>query len=361
MNERIAQKSILQSMRQAQYTSDAAKERSFPVYTQDVADKSAVSILEEYIMLWEPRDLRLDPEYRKSHSVETTDDLLMQDLASGMKLQVEERLPTKNAIKVAVLFQHNMSEFERYNDVVDAHNDKWVDEDCPEDVFDPKTGDIYEVEDRYLNHAGDDSPNLFGESTGSLASARPKAKRRKLLTVTYKLDISPNNGMFSLEFSAEDYLGSTVYYNTLRGKNLAYLTRRATQELYGNPEVFGNTGPFLEGISMLVTGKKLGRVHAKNERPEWSQSKVKSPVAEQAILAAEASGLKTIGYLIRFAVPIIGMLVIIIKTFSALGKGTLDGLFPTYGITLLVMYGSVVISGWVLRKSYAVTVERKFT
>jgi hypothetical protein len=356
------EKIVLQSICEDRYTSERAKERLIPVTYKDVANKSAVSILEEYVMLWAPQDLRLDPSYQAEHEVIVTDDLFTQDIIKGMQLKIEERIPTQNMIKVAVLFQHNMSEFERYNDVCDSHNKKWVAQGCREDVFDPSTGDILDVEDKYVNHAGDDSPCLFGESTGPLASARPSAKRRKLLTITYKLDIDPENrSLFNLEFIAEDYRGRIVYYNCLKNKNLAYLTRRATQELYGNPEVYGDTGPFYEGISMLVTGKKLRKCYDKNEKPGWAHETIKSPVIEQATLAAGSSGLKTAAYMIRYLTPVCGLIFIIGRVFYAIKQETVEGLFLHCFISLLTMYASIILSGILLRRAYSLDMGRRFT
>lgn len=363
MDKRKIYRSALEEQIQIDLSLESARNRSLPIYYNDVARKNPITILEEYVMQWEPCDLRLDPLYLEGHEVEITDDLLTQDIAKGMKLQVEERIPSKNTIKVAVLFQHNMSEFERYNDVVDSHNEQWLDQGCPEDVFNPETGDIFEVEDRYLNHAGDNTPNPFGQSTGHLASLKPMAKRRKYLTVTYKLNLFPDNQMFSLEFSAEDYQGQVVYYNTLRGKNLSKLTRQATQELYGNPEAYGNSGPFYEGISMLVTGKKLKRCSQKNEKPTYliDEACLKNPVIQQASLAAGTTGLRTLGNLIRYIIPIVGLFSILIRTFTALSNASLDGLLLSYLISLGMIYASVLVSGWLINKAYELDVERRFS
>jgi hypothetical protein len=347
-------------MRQAKYTSDAARLRSLPVTYDEVSHKSEVSVLEQYVTLWAPRDLRLDPEYQRTHEVVVTDDAFMQDIAKGMKIIVQERVPSKGMIKVAVLFQHNLSEFERYNDVVDKHNNSWIDKGCPEDTFDPVTGDIFEIKDKYINRAGDDSYNPLEGSGGSLSSARPTAKRKKLLTITYVLNRLPSSEKFELEYSAEDTKGNIVYFNKLVGANIAYLTRRATQELYGNPEVYGNSGPFYEGISMLITGKKIRYCAGINEKPKWSPDKIKNPVVDQAVVAAKSSGLKTMALIIKYSVPTVGILSILFKTFIALAQQSLEGLFVFYAVTLVSMYLSVIVSESMLRKSYSVTMEGKF-
>ena len=361
MDERTIKRNIVQTLKQSDATIKAAEERSLPITFSQVSSKNPTTILEKYIMLWEPQDLRLDPEYRKTHEVKVTDDLFTQDLVKGMKLEIEERIPSKGMIKVAVLFQHNMSEFERYNDVVDSHNEKWVKQGCPEDVFNPETGDIFEVEDKYLNHAGDDRPELFGKNTGKLSKARPSHKRVKLLTVTYRLELLRESRTFSLEFTAEDYRGKLVYFNKIKGKDLATLTRRSVQELYGNPEAHGNTGAFLEGISMLVTGKKLSRCMYKNTSPEWASNDYKNPVVNQAVKSAGVSGLRVGANLIRYTIPFIGIISILVTTFSAMSEGTLKGLFFSYFIILGLIYASVLVSGFMLRRAYSLELNRKYT
>jgi len=359
MNDRLVEKFVLQSLKESRASDEKAHRRSLPVYYEDVSNLNPVSILEQYISMWEPRDLRLDPIYQETHEVIVTDSEFMQDVSKGIELIIEQRIPTKNTIRVAVMFQHNMSEFERYNDFVDAHNSEWIERGCPEDVFDPTTGDVFEVKDKYINHAGDDSGNPFGVSTGALASARPKRKRRKLLTITYKLNLLPESKMFQLNFVAEDYNGKVVYHNSLKHKNLAYLTRRATQELYGNPEEHGNEGPFLEGISMLITGKKIKRC-ASNEIPEGVNTNYKSPVVNQVAMATNAVGIRVVGNVIKYLIPLVCAFFLIKETIVSFYHWNFDGIIIIYATNLLAIYLSVLASGWLFRKAYSIELESKF-
>lgn len=363
MTTKALQQSMINTLKNTQYTDDAAQERSFPIYVKNIGRKSLVSVLEKYVKLWEPRDIRLSSEYQDTHRVESTDDVLIKDIAKGMKVSVEERIPSKNTLKVAVMFQHNLAEFERYDSTVDAHNEQWVNQGCPEDVMDPTTGDIFEVEDKYLNHASDENPAPFGESTGHLARSKPKARRKKLLTVTYKVKVLRESNMFQLDFSAVDNRGRTVYFNSLKNKNLAYLTRRATQELYGNPEAFGNKGPFLEGISMLVTGKKIGRCFSKNTAPDEQVTRnVKNAYLEQGLKSGASAGTKTIANLVRYLVPWIGVIGIIASAYRAFQEYiTVQTMFIYFGLNLALIYASIFISGRMLRHAFDIDVDRRFS
>ena len=232
-----------------------SEKRLIPIYTDDLKGKSVVTALEDTILQWKPRDLRLEKSYIKTHSdTNDTSEELLVDMASGMSLKVNSRNIPDNSITVAVMFQHNIAEFERYDDVVNKHNEDWLEAGEPEDVFDPSTGDIQSIKDRFVTQSRYEGINPFGESNGDLSKAKPKPKKKKYLELTYRLDIQ--GSIFTLGYVAKDLNNSILFYNELEGDNLAYLVRRSIQEMFGNPCVHSNFGPFYEGITMLINGKK---------------------------------------------------------------------------------------------------------
>jgi hypothetical protein len=247
-------------------------DRTQPVSSKDVRRMTPVSILEKYLLKWPPRDVRFEDSYLRDHEFEFTDSLFMVDIADGMVLKVIERLPAENSITIGVYLQSNLAEFERYNAVVDQHNDAWEEQGCPEDVFDPRTGDINPIRDTLVKEAVADSPYRrtpeYDPSTGPLTKARPKTKRDLYFKFKVRLDVL--GSIFKIGFVAWDAKNQIVYYNELQHKDIAYLTRRVIHELFGNPFINGNAGPLLDGIAHLIHGKKLALCVKFNEIPNWS-------------------------------------------------------------------------------------------
>jgi hypothetical protein len=247
--------------------------RTKPVTFDKVKKLNPVSILEKYLLLWPPCDVRCEMSYQATHEFDFTDSAFMDDLADGMILQVMGRDPMHNAIILGVYLQSNLAEFERYNLVVEKHNDTWIKQGCPEDVFNPLTGDISEIKEKLVSYADTESPYFKRpkriKNNGPLERAKPNAKRNLYSQIEFRLDPKTDKS-FTLSFVAKDYNGQIIYYNVLTHKDIAYLTRRAIQELFGNPFVYGNKGPLLDGISLLIQGKKLeicDKEH--NKRPDW--------------------------------------------------------------------------------------------
>lgn len=245
--------------------------RTESVSAKDVRRMTPVSILEKYLLKWPPRDVRFEDTYLRDHEFEFTDSLFMIDLADGMVLKVIERLPAENSITIGVFLQSNLAEFERYNAVVEQHNDAWVEQGSPEDVFDPRTGDINPIRDTLVKEAVADSPYRripeYDPSDGPLTKARPKTQRDLYAKIKVRLDIVFN--IFKMGFVAWDSKDQIIYYNELQHKDIGYLTRRAIQELFGNPFVYGNCGALLDGIAYLIQGKKLPLCYKYNEIPDW--------------------------------------------------------------------------------------------
>lgn len=246
-------------------------DRTVSVSTKNVKRMNPVSILEKYLLRWSPRDVRFEDTYLEDHEFESTDSLFMEDLADGMVLKVIERLPKENSITIGVFFQSNLAEFERYNAVVDQHNEAWIEQGCPEDVFDPRTGDINPIRDTLVKEAVTNSPYHrapgYDPSSGPLTKARPKIKRDLYVKIKVRLDIM--GSIFKIGFVAWDQKDRIIYYNELQHKDLSYLTRRVIHELFGNPFVYANSGALLDGIAHLIQGKKLSLCNEFNKTPDW--------------------------------------------------------------------------------------------
>ena len=245
--------------------------RTESISTKDVKRMNPVSILEKYLLRWSPRDVRFEDTYLENHEFEFTDSLFMKDITEGMVLKVIERLPTENSITIGVFLQSNLAEFERYNAVVDQHNETWIEQGCPEDVFDPRTGDINPIRDTLVKEAVTDSPYYrtpeYDPSSGPLTKARPKIKRDLYAKIKVRLDIM--GSIFKIGFVAWDQKDLIIYYDELQHKDLSYLTRRVIHELFGNPFVHANSGALLDGIAHLIQGKKLDLCNKFNKIPDW--------------------------------------------------------------------------------------------
>jgi hypothetical protein len=281
--------------------------RTKPVTLDKVKKLSPVSILEKYLLIWPPCDVRCEMSYQANHEFVFTDSTFMDDLADGMILQVMGRDPTHNAIILGVYLQSNLAAFERYNLVVEKHNDTWIKQGCPEDVFNPLTGDITEIKEKLVSYADTENPYFKRpkrlKNNGPLERAKPNAKRNLYAQIEFRLEIS--KGYFQLSFVAKDYNGQIIYYNTLAHKDIAYLTRRAIQELFGNPFIYGNKGPLLDGISLLIQGKKLQICAKESVQPSWLNGSFKSKNPALTVAHIGSVWYNVLGYLFGILVPIL--------------------------------------------------------
>jgi hypothetical protein len=307
-------------------------DRQEVVTVKDVRRINPLATLEKYLLKWPPRDVRFEDTYLDEHEFEHTDSLFMIDIADGMVLKVIERLPKENSITVGVYLQSNLAAFERYNAVVDQHNKAWVEQGCPEDVFDPRTGDINPIRDTLVKEANVGSPyrrtTEYDPSSGPLTKARPKVKRDLYAKIKVRLDIV--GSIFKMEYVAWDSKDMIIYYNVLKHKDLSYLTRRAIQELFGNPFVHTNTGPLLDGIAHLIQGKKLALCNQYNEIPEWpglDEYSVKTSNPEVANNKVSEILFRISGFFFGYVAPIfIFWNFIVVKSYHSLTTASNDKL-----------------------------------
>ena len=287
---------------------DNSASRHRRVRPDDVEGKNLVNILSELVMLWPPRDLRLERDYKKTHDVIDWSDEHLKDMADAMQQHVIRRNYKDSELTVGVDFHSNLAEVERYNLSVQHHNQQWMEMGAPMDVFDPKHGNISKVHDAYVDPVLAQSdyqpiPDSIREdmSDGPLAKARPELERTVAVTVKYHIAL--NQGLFKLDYVAEDNKHRVVYYNSLIDCDLARMVRQSVQELWGNPEAYGNEAAFLEGIPMLIQGKKLDICKRENTRPGMSLNQLKTVNPELTVAEASETGWKVIHVLTGYLVP----------------------------------------------------------
>ena len=292
-----------------------------PVLHDDVKKMNPVSILEKYLLIWPPCDVRCEMSYLANHDFNFTDSAFMDDIADGMLLKVIDRNPKNNSITLGVYLQSNLAEFERYNLVVEQHNDDWVRQGCPDDVFNPLTGDISEITEQLVSYAEADSPYVKRpkkiKSKGPLTKARPSIKRSLYAQIEFRLLYHKER--FNLSFVAKDYNKQVIYYNSIWNKDIAYLTRRAIQELFGNPFVYGNSGALLDGIAFLIQGKKLPICAKESDKPFWFDGSLKLSNPRLTVARIGSVWYNILGCIFGLIVPVVifwnGVLVASYKSY----------------------------------------------
>lgn len=367
---------VVKKMLQAQQRSfEKSFDRITPRKMTDIELHNPMSVLEELIMGWPPCDVRYEPSYLETHEIKPNDSELMKDVFRGLSLKVLKRMPTEGKLVVGVFLQTNLAEFERYNEVVQKHNDEWKDNGSPEDVFDPRTGDIHEVKDKYVKEAIARSPflehlDLEDESSGKLTIARPKEKRQLYLTITYRLEVIELTGeepYFRLGFVVTDYKDRIVYYNELDSLDLSYLVRRATQEIYGHPFIFTNKGPFFDGISLLIQGKKIPLCQKCNKIPSLTAGgKVKKTREVHAVKNVEIGTGESLGVLFGILIPFAAIVYAVCISFVAVNSyndykhWTVGAWMIHVSLSLIVLLVAGKVGTYFKERAEVAKLEKKF-
>lgn len=244
---------------------------------------SPLTILQKFLHLWKPQDARLSESHRETHSVIQSDSPAMVRLADGMKLSIISKIPKQNSLIVGVFFPSNTAEYERYYSVLGHSLAKWEHHGSPKDVFDSVSGDLHEV-----------------DPIAGVKAPRPSQALYARLRLS--LDIRPKS--FILSFAAWDLQDRVLFYNVLESENVSYLMRRAMHELFGNHLLKGNSGPFLEGISYLIQGKKL-KLCRNHPKPSWLDSTSYKTVNTDLIqYQIEATLLKAVAFILKYLIPV---------------------------------------------------------
>ena len=327
--------------------------------------KNLLNTLATKITNYPAKDLRLERQYLDSHTVKSTDSEFMVDVAQGMAIKVASKDYQNNMLTINLDFHSNMGEFERYNLVVEQHNDKWIAAGRRKDTFDPIHGDITPVRETLVDQARvqnalDKIP--VSRKKGPLASAKPNTKRSTVVTVQYL--IKHNLSEFTLGYVARDSNNKVLYYNTLRSPDLTYLVRRSVQELWGNPDVYGDTGPFLEGIAMLINGKKIGICKRDNQKPAFLSGKLKTSNPELVIVKVEQTGLSTLGVVFGNIIPTCCVIGIFVSTILCIAKWGLTGeggqfIWYMIGFPVCIVISNI-IAARINRENSALKMQEKF-
>jgi hypothetical protein len=205
----------------------------------------------------------------------TCDTDLMKDMVKSAEVRITRKDITLGILELTVEMVKNIDEVERYNAAISRHNKEWKEQGSPTEVFDPVHGDKFEVKDQYVDPVMMQSTHYklpksaySDVSSGKLAQARPNLIRKSHIRVKYQMCII-SEVQFVLSYAAYDYDDKIIYYNEITHHDLAYMVRRSVQEIWGNPEAHDQYGPLLEGVSMLLNGKKLMTCKRDNKLPEF--------------------------------------------------------------------------------------------
>lgn len=244
------------------------RRREKPVSANSILDKQPLTVLEKLILMWPPHDIRFD-------GYGTFEEEIMVDMIKGAEHRVIRKDIHQGILEVTVELVRNLDEIERYNAAAKKHNKEWIKMGSPTEIFDPVHGDSYAVKDQYIDpvmmksrHYNLPESAYSNVSSGTLAGLRPNIQRKSHIRVKYQMSITTDN-QFILGYAAYDYEDRIIYYNSVKHSDLAYLVRRSVQEIWGNPLLKNDRGPLLEGVRMLINGKKISICKKDNQFPEF--------------------------------------------------------------------------------------------
>lgn len=355
------------------------KIRTTPVTTKNIGNKNPLTTMTNLILLWPPKDLRLDKYYHRSHIIKSTDDEIMIDLTDGMHLELKSKNFKTGTAKFHLMTPANLDEFERYNLTIFNHNKKWKEMGSPEDVFDPIHGNISKIKDTYVDPAIISSrhnvyPDSINEnrSYGTLAKARPDLKRVPILEIIYHL--SPLKKGWKIGYVVKNLEGQILYYNHLYHDDMTVIIRQSVQEIWGHPYIYGTTGPFLDGISLLIQGKKIAICDRENDKPPIMKSTdtVKKKNTDLVYTEIEEKALRSGSTLMRYIIPLILTIALIIHISRCLIASFGSPYGPEYnrdtsgefivGLIILVAISllSQIIAKKIHRQSSALNIKKRF-
>lgn len=329
---------------------EASEKRALPVYLKELSAENPYYTFQEMILNWAPRDVRLEPTYTATHSIRQTDSEFMRDVFRGISTRIIDKYPALNRFTVGIYFQSNMAEFEKYNTIVQQHNKLWDKAGKPHDTFDPVTGDIKKIKDKHVQQAIADSPftselKIMREK-GPLGKAAPKIERALMILVEFSVKVVDDS--FVVSFVAKNTKDEVLYHNIIENKDLAYIARRVTQELFGNHLVKGDTGPFLEGISYLIRGRKV-ELATKNLSPDFLgfRFKYKYYSAEKTVNHSAYQFLTVLTKIFQIVLPLFLAGFAVYRMFVELTKDYEDktGSYQRWVMTLLICFVLIWVSG----------------
>lgn len=298
-----------------------------PPIPKGIQSWGPLTILQYYLQMWPPCDARLNEPYMTDHQVFQSDTKEIMALAEGMELSVISKDHKQKSMDVGVFFVANQAELEAARNVAALKQSAWERNGSPEDVFDPVSGDLYETRP------------MTGVSV-------PKPHMVLYVRLRFSLEESPSG--YVLSFAAWDLQDNVLYHNVLTHRNPGYLMRRAMHELFGNHMVVGNEGPFLEGITHLIKGRKTDLCRD-TKKPSWLNSnslyKKDSPTNNTNVFLLEALA-AVLTYIAPLILLALGVVLNTGYALSSMDKGTEYPLYLTkMGAALL----GIVICFWIAR------------
>lgn len=307
------------------------KRREKSVSVKSILDKQPLTALEKLILMWPPHDIRFD-------GYGTFEEELMVDMIKGAEHRVIRKDIHQGILEVTVELVRNLDEIERYNAAAKKHNQEWIAMGSPSEIFDPVHGDSFAVKDQYIDpvmtkskHYNLPDSAYSDISTGILAKKRPNIQRKSHIRVKYQMSISSDD-QFILGYAAYDYEDRIIYYNSVKHHDLAYLVRRSVQEIWGNPLLKNDRGPLLEGVRMLINGKKINICKKDNQFPEFlatEDTRIKSTEKIQKLEVAQERQIQ-VSNVASYYMPIIfiiGFVFCLIWTFVIMAGGDLPLVF----------------------------------
>lgn len=249
---------------------------------------SPLSILESYGDLWPPRDIRYLAE---GYTSEDNENLTI--LALSMQIHLIKKIPEANAIDFGLYIVGDLKKHKYYyeNKDIDPNDTTTI------QMINPVTGDTISVKPE--------------------DNSEEKNKMSLCARIRYALKFKGNN--FELSFAAWDSKNRLLYYNVIEKPDMTSIMKQATQELFGNHKITGDSGSFLEGIPMLLNGNKV-KSCTLNPEPE------SFVLARPKTFNPEKIANKGAIYLFNILFVIFGILVPIVITF----KGIIPSLLAVF-------------------------------
>ena len=299
---------------------DIRDERIKPVTPKTIKHRNPLNTLAKLVLMWPPKDLRLDEDYALGYDIKSYDDDIMIDLADGMHLEIKSKSIKNQTVTFNLMLPSNLDVFERFNLTVQHHNEKWREMGSPEKVFDPRHGTVSNIKDTNVDAAHISSrhnkiPDSINDdkSYGSLTKAKPDLKRVPILEIIYHLTILKNE--YEIGYVVKNMKKEILYNNHHSHEDMAFIIRQSIQEIWGNPEIYGTSGSFLDGLSMLFQGKKTKICKEENDVPPHMKTTdvIKNPNSiERITTEISEKALRSSSTLMRYLTPLIlGVLLLI--------------------------------------------------
>lgn len=266
--------------------------RHQPIPASVVSNKNLVNVLANILMSWPLRDVRLEPIYNQTD----TDSNEIKNIANTMKLSIQSKDLSNNTLVCIVSMLSNMAEIQYYQNKANIQQSQYEEMGQPTYIINPTTGDKVSV-----NH---NTTNI------------PEKQYTPTVKITYQISLVED--IFTLAYAAKNLIDNQIiYYNIVQKDDLSYLIRRSIHELWGNPTIFSDKGPFLEGIPMLISGKKYP-YYKNNPQPTFLDNNVSLKKPQKFKVDDTIANL--CGNLLIYVLPIIAILSIIIISIYCLSN-----------------------------------------